>query len=84
MTSEHAIKRAGIFNPVAVSRLITKCRKVKGLRMSNTDNMRIVAILSTMLLHHQFIEEDGRGECDEMPAAPVKVVDMVDKKLLFQ
>jgi hypothetical protein len=43
--------------------------------MSNTDNMRIVAILSTMLVHHHYIEQDGGGGKDERPAEPIKVVD---------
>lgn len=55
--------------------MVSKCRKVRGMRMSNTDNMRIVGILSTMLLHHHFIERDGRGECDEVPPSPVTVID---------
>ena len=63
--------------PNAVSRLTAKCRQVKGLKMSNTDNMRIVAILSTMLLHHQYIEQDGCGKSDERPPEPIKVVDKV-------
>ena len=69
------LKEAGIFNPQSASRFIAKCRKVNGLGMSNTDNMRIVAILSTMLVHHHFIKGDGRGNCSERPAEPVTVID---------
>ncbi|UCF84543.1 MAG: asparagine synthase (glutamine-hydrolyzing), partial [Desulfobacteraceae bacterium] len=77
LTKESTVKNAGVFIPNAVSRLTAKCRQVKGLKMSNTDNMRIVAILSTMLLHHQYIEQDGCGESDERTPEPIKVVDKV-------
>ena len=75
LTSEFRLREAGIFAPKAVERLTTKCRAVKGAKMSNTDNMRIVAILSAMLVHHQYIEQDGRGGSDEQPPKPMKVVD---------
>jgi asparagine synthase (glutamine-hydrolysing) len=77
LTSESTLRKAGIFVPDAVARLIAKCRLVKGSKMSNTDNMRIVAVLSTMLVHHQFIEQDGRGSSDERPAKPMKIIDKV-------
>ncbi len=75
LTSEKVLKKAGIFNPIAVKRLTAKCRRVKGIKMSNTDNMRIVGVLSTMLVHHHFIKHDGQGECDEQPPAPMKIID---------
>ena len=77
LTSESKLKGAGIFAPKAVARLRDKCRQVKGLKMSNTDNMRIVAILSTMLVHHHYIEQDGRGNSDERPPKPMKIIDKV-------
>lgn len=77
LLSEDRLKKAGIFNPNAVVRFTAKCRKVKGLKMSNTDNMRMVAILSSMLVHHHYIENDGRGNCDELPAETVTVIDRV-------
>lgn len=75
VTSLSRLKNASVFNPKAVSGLITKCRQVQGHKMSNTDNMRIVAILSTMLVHHHYIEQDGSGGKDERPAEPIKVID---------
>jgi asparagine synthase (glutamine-hydrolysing) len=57
--------------------LINKCRRLKGHGMSNTDNMRIVAIMSTMLVYDHFIEEDGNGGKGEIPAGPIKAVDKV-------
>ena len=60
-----------------MARLRDKCLRVKGLKLSNTDNMRIVAILSTMLVYHHFIEQDGRGDSDERPPKPMKIIDKV-------
>jgi asparagine synthase (glutamine-hydrolysing) len=77
LTSISKIKNAGIFNPKAVSSLLNKCRRLKGHRMSNTDNMRTVALMSTMLVYHHFIEGDGRGGNDEIPANPVNAIDYV-------
>jgi asparagine synthase (glutamine-hydrolysing) len=77
LTSETKLKKTNIFLPRQASGLISKCRKVKGLKMSNTDNMRVTAILSTMLLHHHYIEQDGKGESDEIPAEPITIIDRV-------
>lgn len=52
---EGAVEEAGIFNAKMVSGLVRKCRAAGGTGMSNTDNMRLVAVVSTMLLHHLFI-----------------------------
>ncbi|SPD72968.1 Asparagine synthetase [uncultured Desulfobacterium sp.] len=75
LLSVDSLKRAGIFIPDQVVRLIDKARRIKGLKMSNTDNMRIVAVLSTMLTYHHYIANDGRGKSNETPAGPVTVVD---------
>lgn len=58
-----SVRRAGLFRPEAVEGLVAKCRAVGGSGMSNTDNMRLVGVISTMLLHRQFIEGDG-GSCE--------------------
>lgn len=76
--SEAAVKKAGIFKPQAVSFLVNKCRKVSGFKMSNTDNMRIVGLVSTMLIHHQYIEKGGTVYEPEGPPEPVKKIDLVE------
>ena len=53
MFSTHAVRDAGYFDPGATSRLLEKCRA--GRAIGFADNMAFVAILSTMLLHHQLI-----------------------------
>jgi asparagine synthase (glutamine-hydrolysing) len=57
MLSPAALADAGVFHPGAVARLVEKARTggILGLR----DGMAVVAILSTQLLHHQFIRSHG-------------------------
>jgi asparagine synthase (glutamine-hydrolysing) len=76
--SEKSLREAGIFDPASVAGLIAKCERVGGERMSNTDNMRVVAVLSTMLLHRQFIAGDGSGGRPEEPPGPVLAIDMLE------
>ncbi len=56
LLGERAIAAAGIFDPVAVGRLWRKCRG-RGDReqFSNADNMALVGVLSTALLHEQLV-----------------------------
>ncbi|MGA8890606.1 MAG: asparagine synthase C-terminal domain-containing protein, partial [Anaeromyxobacteraceae bacterium] len=63
-----AVAQAGVFDPVAVDRLWRKCQSARGAgHFSNADNMSLVAVLSTGLLHEQFIRRtprrDGIPEC---------------------
>lgn len=75
VTSPEAVAEAGIFRPGAVEALLTKCRRRGGVRMSNTDNMRVLAVLSTQLVHQMFIVGDGSSSHDRPPAEPVLHVD---------
>jgi asparagine synthase (glutamine-hydrolysing) len=54
--SESALREANVFEPQAVVKLWRKCR-ARGAegQFSNTDNMALVGVLSTQLLHRQFI-----------------------------
>ena len=55
-TALDAVRNGGYFAPQLVTKLITKCRKnPKGL-ISERENMALVGILSTQLLHYQFID----------------------------
>lgn len=51
--SPTSVKNAGIFDAGAVGKLLEKCRTGRALGFG--DNMSFVGILSTMLLHAQFI-----------------------------
>jgi asparagine synthase (glutamine-hydrolysing) len=56
--SDRAIKSAGVFDPAAVARLRAKVfRKDGRAQFSNADNMAIVGVLSTQLLHRRFVED---------------------------
>jgi len=56
MVSESAITDAGVFQPAAVRSLWSKCQARAGSgQFSNTDNMALVAVLSTQLLHRELI-----------------------------
>jgi asparagine synthase (glutamine-hydrolysing) len=55
--SEVAVRKANIFDPLAVTQLLKKCRSRGGEgQFSNTDNMALVGVLSTQLLYAQFID----------------------------
>jgi asparagine synthase (glutamine-hydrolysing) len=56
---ERAVKDAGIFAPVAARRLLDKCRRVRDKTPSNADNMALVGMLSTQLVHHQLLRGGG-------------------------
>jgi asparagine synthase (glutamine-hydrolysing) len=54
---EARIRDAGVFEPAAVTKLFEKCRS--GRAIGFADNMAFVGVLSTMLLHEQFIRGAG-------------------------
>jgi len=56
MLSEATIKKAGYFDYKKVSKLTEKCRRQNGNLLSERENMAIVGIISTQLLHDQFIQ----------------------------
>lgn len=53
--SEAEIAKAGIFSPDSVKRLLVKMKS--GKAYSEIDNMALTAIISTQLLHKQFIDD---------------------------
>lgn len=57
LLSEESIRRYGYFNHQAVRFLVTKCKR--GGVIGFKDNMALVGILSTQLLHRQFVEDFG-------------------------
>ena len=74
--SEHSIAAAGVFEPSLVAGLLAKCGRTGGENMSNTDNMRIVAIVSTQLTHEYFIAGSGRWALDRPLPDPSVAVDL--------
>jgi asparagine synthase (glutamine-hydrolysing) len=59
LLSPRVIKRYGYFDPVKVDRLMTKIQA--GRAVGERDGMALMAILSTQLLHHQFLETSPIG-----------------------
>jgi asparagine synthase (glutamine-hydrolysing) len=60
--SEAALREANVFDPTLVAQLLGKCRaKADGGQFSNADNMALVGVLSTQLLHRQFIASRPSG-----------------------
>jgi len=72
VSSDSAIADAGIFRAASVQGLLDKCRtKARGGQFSNTDNMSLVGILSTQLVHTQLIRQRPRP-------APVSFQTVID------
>jgi asparagine synthase (glutamine-hydrolysing) len=69
MLSESAIREAGLFDAAKVHRLMAKSQKQQGQLLSERENMAVVGILSTQLLHDQFIRN--------FPAVPPKSWDNI-------
>jgi asparagine synthase (glutamine-hydrolysing) len=49
-----SLRRVGVFSPTSVDGLVRRCRS--GLATGFGENQAIIGVLSTQLLHHQFIE----------------------------
>jgi asparagine synthase (glutamine-hydrolysing) len=56
LLSENNLKRTGYFDPRKVNGLIEKGLKMDRNLLSERENMALVGILSTQLLHNMFIE----------------------------
>jgi asparagine synthase (glutamine-hydrolysing) len=69
LLSAESVARAGVFDPVAIERLLGKCRRFKDVPPSNSDNMALVGALSTMLLWDRM----KSGGPDGDPDAPLRV-----------
>lgn len=68
--SADSLQKAGIFDVPKAERLFDKCRTTEAGRVSESDEMAYVGMLSTMLLHDRFIAHPH-----EAPSAmPSKVV----------
>lgn len=62
MFSEKTVADAAIFEPKAIAQLWKKCKTRSGeAQFSNTDNMALVGVLSTQLLHHHYVRNRPEG-----------------------
>jgi asparagine synthase (glutamine-hydrolysing) len=55
--SEDSLNDVGIFNPAMVTKLREKCAKLSHAHLSFKDNMSFIGILSTQILHRQYIDK---------------------------
>lgn len=69
--SDTTTRDVGVFEANAVSSLWQKCRTAR--RLSNTDNMALLAVLSTHLVHRQILSAPLPG-----PAPTIKTVHLND------
>jgi asparagine synthase (glutamine-hydrolysing) len=73
LAPEH-VKETGLFVPKAVEVLLRKCREQGGMGMSNTDNMRLLAVISTMLLAEECVGSAEAAHEDGAAASGVTAV----------
>ncbi|WP_328527055.1 asparagine synthase (glutamine-hydrolyzing) [Nocardioides sp. NBC_00368] len=72
VTSGASLEAAGVFRPELVQRLLEKARRTQGRGLGNTDNMRLVAVLSTQLLHSELLTGPAAAA---VPPEPLTVFD---------
>jgi len=70
LTAPGRLAEAGLLDPTAVSRLLTKCRERVDVGVSETDEMALVGSISVMLLHEHLVARPVLAA----PARPTKVV----------
>jgi asparagine synthase (glutamine-hydrolysing) len=72
--SEESVKRGGYFNPKKVSLLVEKHKRSDARVSSEFQNMALVGILSTQILHDRFIENfPGRAIAPLVPDKVIKI-----------
>lgn len=60
VVSERDVREVGVFDPNGVARLWRKCQAAAARgQLSNADNMALVGVLSTALVHHRLIARDA-------------------------
>jgi asparagine synthase (glutamine-hydrolysing) len=57
VTGPAALREAGVFDPVRATAVLDKCVRLGAARVSNTDNMRALAIVSTQLTHRLLVRD---------------------------
>jgi asparagine synthase (glutamine-hydrolysing) len=75
--SEKSLEKAGLFDARKVTRLLSKLESVES--PSEIDNMALVGILSSQLVHHQFIQDFPARAVDSI--SPAVMVDRRSKVL---
>lgn len=76
--SPEAVQDAGVFRPDIVQHLVAKCTRAEGRSPSNSDSMRLMAVLSTQILHRDLIAAPPSPR--RHPHQPVVVYDELDQR----
>jgi asparagine synthase (glutamine-hydrolysing) len=77
LMSEAAVRQAGVFDPRTVSVLWSKCRsRSEEGQFSNADNMAVIGVLSTQILHDRFV----RGAPETALVTPKTLVDRMERR----
>jgi asparagine synthase (glutamine-hydrolysing) len=79
LLAPEAVTAAGIFDARRTQGLLEKCRRTRGMGMSNTDSMRVMAVVSGQLLHHQFLA--GGAPARPRPPEPVRRIDRLEGEI---
>lgn len=73
MLSTEALEESGLFDPLAVKQLVRKAT-FGAAALSEVDEMAVAGILSTQLVHDQFIQHFSNHKADLTAADRVKVI----------
>jgi asparagine synthase (glutamine-hydrolysing) len=74
VTDPDYVSQAGLFKPNVVMSVVRKCRENASGRMSEVDEMMLAGVVSTMLLHHMFVQRPTLAA----PAKPTRAVMLDD------
>lgn len=76
VTSPGALLAAGVFDPRLVAGLMQKARQ-RSDRFGNSDNMRVLAVLSSQLVHAELLTAGAGTRNGGGPPGPLHVFDLV-------
>lgn len=63
LLQENSVADAGVFEPKAIAQLWKKCKARAGeSQFSNVDNMALVGVISTQLVHHHYVRNRPAGD----------------------
>ena len=79
LLSESGLRRSGLFDHDAVSRLLRKCERRSGQPLSARDDMAMVGVLSTQMLNYHF-GEAFRHRVSRARKVPLKLAVRVDAR----
>lgn len=80
VASREVVEEAGVLNPVVVDLLLAKAGRSRGRPLSNTDSMRLAAVLSIQLLHARLLSPGASSSTHTDPPHLSTVVDQVEHR----